>query len=200
MKLTHKTYPHVGVKESVFPFNMFPEVDPTLGPEMKSTGEVLGMSESFGLAFFKSQEAAGQALPLKGNVLITVVDRDKKDVLGVARSLHELGFTVTATEHTHEYLKKNGVPSTLVKKLHEGRPHIVDAIHNKEIDLVINTPSGKSSKYDDSYIRKAAIKYKIPYITTAASAKAAAEGIGDSIRKVGSRIVKSLQEYHRDIV
>jgi carbamoyl-phosphate synthase large subunit len=200
MKLTQKVYPHVGVKESVFPFNMFPEVDPTLGPEMKSTGEVLGIADSFGLAFFKSQEAAGQKLPVKGNVLITVIDRDKKDILNVARSLKDLGFSITATEHTHKYLAENNIPSTLVKKLHEGRPHIVDAIHNKEIDLIINTPSGKSSAYDDSYIRKAAIKYKIPYITTTAAAEATAEGIRSCIEKSGVGDVKSLQAYHKEIV
>jgi carbamoyl-phosphate synthase large subunit len=200
MNLKHKTYPHVGVKESVFPFNMFPEVDPTLGPEMKSTGEVLGIADSFGLAFFKSQEAAGQRLPLKGNVLITVTDKDKKDILNVARSLTELGFTITATENTHKFLTENNVSSTYVKKLHEGRPHIVDAIHNKEIDLIINTPTGKSSMYDDSYIRKAAIKYKIPYITTTAAAKAAAEGIKACLQKDGYGDVKSLQAYHKEIV
>ena len=121
MNLKHKTYPHVGVKESVFPFNMFPEVDPTLGPEMKSTGEVLGIADSFGLAFFKSQEAAGQRLPLKGNVLITVTDRDKKDILEVARSLKELGFNITATENTHKFLTENNVPSTYIKETSRGK-------------------------------------------------------------------------------
>ncbi len=199
MKLKHKTYPHVGIKESVFPFNMFPEVDPTLGPEMKSTGEVLGLADSFGLAFYKSQEAAGQKLPLKGNVLITVTDRDKKDMLEAARSLHKSGFNIFATEHTHKFLADNNVPSSLIKKVYEGRPHIVDAIHNKEIHLIINTPAGKSSMYDDSYIRKAAIKYKIPYITTTAAAKAAAEGIKEYLKKDGVGEVKSLQTYHKEI-
>ena len=199
MGLTHKAYPHVGVKEAVFPFNMFPEVDPTLGPEMKSTGEVLGMANSFGLAFTKSQEAAGQKLPRSGNVLMTVVDRDKKDVLDVAKQLVKLGFTLIATEGTHKFLAENGVKSRHIKKVHEGRPNIVDAIHNKEIQLVINTPSGKSSKYDDSYIRKAAIKYKLPYITTAAAAKATAEGIKASLSNKGEIKVKSLQSYHKAI-
>ncbi len=199
MELKHKKYPHVGVKESVFPFNMFPEVDPTLGPEMKSTGEVLGMSNSFGLAFFKSQEAAGQKLPQSGNVLITVVDRDKKDIIDVAKVLTKLGFTIVATDGTHRFLEENGVKTTQIKKVHEGRPNIVDAIHNKEINLVINTPSGKSSMYDDSYIRKTAIKYKIPYITTTAAAKATAEGIKASLAKKGEIKVKSLQSYHRAI-
>ncbi len=199
MALKHKTYAHVGIKESVFPFNMFPEVDPTLGPEMKSTGEVLGMADSFGLAFFKSQEAAGQRLPLKGNVLITVNGWDKKDIFETARSLAKLGFNIMATEHTHKFLAENSIPSTQIKKLHEGRPHIVDAIHNKEIDLIINTPTGKNSMYDDSYIRKAAIKYKIPYITTTAAAKAAAEGIRAYLEMNGLSEVKSLQAYHEGI-
>lgn len=199
MSLTQKKYPHVGVKEAVFPFNMFPEVDPTLGPEMKSTGEVLGMANSFGLAFAKSQEAAGQKLPRSGNVLMTVIDHDKADVLDVAKQLVKLGFTVVATEGTHKFLDRNGVKSKHIKKVHEGRPNIVDAIHNKEIQLVINTPSGKSSKYDDSYIRKAAIKYKIPYITTAAAAKATAEGIKASLANKGEIKVKPLQAYHKAI-
>ncbi len=199
MHLTHKEYPHVGVKEAVFPFNMFPEVDPTLGPEMKSTGEVLGMANSFGLAFAKSQEAAGQRLPRSGNVLVTVVDHDKVEILDVAKQLVKMGFTIIATEGTHKFLAGHGVRSKLVKKVHEGRPNIVDAIHNKEIQLVINTPSGKSSKYDDSYIRKTAIKYKIPYITTAAAAKATAEGIKASLANKGEIRVKALQSYHKAI-
>ncbi len=199
MDLTHKQYPHVGVKESVFPFNMFPEVDPTLGPEMKSTGEVLGMANSFGLAFAKSQEAAGQRLPRSGNVLVTIIDQDKAEVLDVVKQLVKMGFTIIATEGTHKFLAGHGVKSRLVKKVHEGRPNIVDAIHNKEIQLVINTPSGKSSKYDDSYIRKTAIKYKIPYITTAAAAKATAEGIKASLANKGEIKVKSLQSYHKAI-
>ncbi len=199
MKLKHKKYPHVGVKESVFPFNMFPEVDPTLGPEMKSTGEVLGMSSSFGLAFAKSQEAAGQRLPRSGNVLITVVDRDKKDIIDVAKQLVKLGFSIISTEGTHRFLDEMGITATQIKKVHEGRPNIVDAMHNKEIDLIINTPSGKSSMYDDSYIRKTAIKYKIPYITTTAAARATAEGIKASVASKGAIKVKSLQSYHKAI-
>jgi carbamoyl-phosphate synthase large subunit len=199
MELTHKEYPHVGVKEAVFPFNMFPKVDPTLGPEMKSTGEVLGMANSFGLAFAKSQEAAGQRLPRSGNVLVTVIDHDKAEILDVAKQLVKMGFTIVATEGTHKFLAQHGVKSRHVKKVHEGRPNIVDAIHNKEIQLVINTPSGKSSKYDDSYIRKTAIKYKIPYITTAAAAKATAEGIKASLANKGAIKVKALQSYHKYI-
>ncbi len=199
MALSTKTYTHVGIKESVFPFNMFPEVDPTLGPEMKSTGEVLGIADSFGLAFFKSQEAAGQKLPLEGSVLITVNDRDKNDILGAAQTLHTCGFKILATGNTHTFLVQNGVPSTHIKKVYEGRPNILDALHNKEIHLVVNTPVGKGGMYDDSYIRKTAIKYKIPYITTTAAFKAAAEGIREHIEKKGIGDVKSIQAYHQDI-
>jgi carbamoyl-phosphate synthase large subunit len=199
MNLSVKRYSHVGVKESVFPFNMFPEVDPTLGPEMKSTGEVLGIADSFGLAFYKSQEAAGQRLPSKGTVLISVTQRERKEILEVARYLQEAGFKIVATEGTHQFLGENGVPSAVIKKIHEGRPNIVDSIHNKEINLVINTPVGKSSMHDDSYIRKAAIKYKIPYITTTAAAKAVSEGIRAFLARGGDMDVKSLQRYHEEI-
>jgi len=199
LNLHHKHYPHVGVKEAVFPFPMFPEVDPKLGPEMKSTGEVLGMADTFGLAFFKSQEAAGQKLPVKGTVLISVTQKDKQGILPVAQYLHDIGFKILATEGTYQFLTKNNIPATPIKKVHEGRPNIVDAIHNKEIDLIINTPVGKSSKYDDSYIRKTALKYKLPYITTTAAAQAAAEGIKAYLSRKGDMLVKSLQEYHKDI-
>jgi carbamoyl-phosphate synthase large subunit len=192
-------FPYYGVKEAVFPFNMFPEVDPTLGPEMKSTGEVLGMADSFGLAFFKSQEAAGQRLPTEGTVLISVTARDREDILEVARFLKGAGFNIVATEGTQRYLEENGVSATFIKKVHEGRPNIVDAIHNKEIQLIINTPIGKDGKYDDSYIRKTAIKYKLPYITTGAAAKAAAEGIKAYLENRDGMSVRSLQDYHKDI-
>jgi len=199
MNLSHKTYPHVGVKESVFPFNMFPEVDPTLGPEMKSTGEVLGMAGTFGLAFYKSQEGAGQRLPERGTVLISVTPKDRAEILGVAQKLDALGFSIVATEGTNRFFREQGVPSAEIKKVQEGRPNIVDAIHNREIHLVINTPIGKASKWDDSYIRKTAIKYKVPYVTTVAAAKAAVEGIEAFIKGGDHLGVKSLQEYHREI-
>jgi carbamoyl-phosphate synthase large subunit len=174
-----KSIRHFGVKEAVFPFNMFPEVDPLLGPEMRSTGEVLGMADSFGLAFFKAQEAAQQQLPLEGTVLITVSERERPAVLAVARQFKKLGFRIKATEGTHRFLAENGIEGEHILKMHEGRPNIVDGIMNKEIHLVINTPSGKLSKYDDSYIRKAAIQYKVPYITTLAAAIAAGRGIAE---------------------
>jgi carbamoyl-phosphate synthase large subunit len=176
---------------------MFPEVDPLLGPEMRSTGEVLGMAESFGLAYFKAQEAVQAALPSEGSVLITVSEEDRPAVLEVARQFHKLGFTIRATNGTHKFLAENGIASEPILKMHEGRPNIVDGIMNDEIGLVINTPSGKLSKHDDSYIRKAAIKYKIPYITTLAAALAAARGIARNLKGHGS--VKSLQAYHSDI-
>ena len=192
-----KNIPHYGVKEAVFPFNMFPEVDPLLGPEMRSTGEVLGMADSFGLAYYKAQEATQLTLPDQGTVLLTVSEADRPAVGEVARQLHQLGFKILATNGTHRFLKECGIESKIIMKMHEGRPNIVDAIKNNEIQLVINTPSGKLSKHDDSYIRKTAIKFKIPYITTLAAALAAARGIAAHQRGHGA--VKSLQSYHRDI-
>jgi len=193
--LERKAIPYFGVKEAVFPFNMLPEVDPVLGPEMRSTGEVLGLADSFGLAFFKAEQGASQQLPYEGSVLISVSETEREDVVPAARQFADMGFTIQATQGTHEFLAARGIPSQPIKKLHEGRPNIVDGIMNKEIHLVINTPSGKLSKHDDSYIRKAAIKYKIPYITTTAAARAAAKGIA-AYRK-GKGEVRSLQEYHR---
>jgi carbamoyl-phosphate synthase large subunit len=195
--LIQKTIPHFGVKEAVFPFNMFPEVDPLLGPEMRSTGEVLGIADSFGLAFFKAEVAAQQTLPVEGTILLTVSPLDRNDVIEVARQFVSLGFKIIATEGTHHFLDEQGIKTELILKLQEGRPNIVDAITNGEIQLVVNTPSGKLSQYDDSYIRKTAIKYKVPYITTLAAAKAAARGIGEYQK--GYSKVKSLQSYHADI-
>jgi carbamoyl-phosphate synthase large subunit len=197
LNLKSKFISHFGVKEAVFPFNMFPEVDPLLGPEMRSTGEVLGLADSFGLAFFKAQEAAQQMLPSEGTVLITVSSRERPAVLEPANELNRLGFKIKATNGTHRFLAEHGIESEHILKMHEGRPNIVDGIKNKEIQLVINTPSGKLSKYDDSYIRKTAIKYKIPYITTLAAAIAVAKGIAAYRQGKGS--VRSLQSYHRDI-
>jgi carbamoyl-phosphate synthase large subunit len=197
LNLKPKSIRHYGVKEAVFPFNMFPEVDPLLGPEMRSTGEVLGLADSFGLSFFKAQEAAQQLLPSEGTVLITVSSKDRPAVLEVAKEFDRLGFKIKATNGTHRFLAEHGIQSEHVLKMHEGRPNIVDGIKNKEIQLVINTPSGKLSIYDDSYIRKAAIKFKIPYITTLAAAFAAAKGIAAYRQGKGS--VRSLQSYHRDI-
>jgi carbamoyl-phosphate synthase large subunit len=193
LNLKKRPIPHIGVKEAVFPFNMFPEVDPLLGPEMKSTGEVLGIAESFGLAFWKAQEAIN-SLPTKGTVLITISKPDRSSLAEIAREFIKLCFKIKATEGTQAYLARHGVDSELILKEHEGRPNITDAIKNKEIQLVINTPSGKLSKYDDSYIRKAAIKYKVPYITSLTAARAAVKGI--SAYCTGKLTVKPIQQYH----
>jgi carbamoyl-phosphate synthase large subunit len=195
--LKRRPIPHFGVKEAVFPFNMFPEVDPLLGPEMRSTGEVLGLAESSGLAFFKAQEAAGQTLPLEGTLLLTVSPRDREGALEVAQRFVELGFAIRATSGTAAFLAEHGIESVPVLKHHEGRPNLVDDIKNGEINLVVNTPSGKLSTIDDSYIRKTSIQYRVPYITTIAAAVAAAKGIAATRRGHGE--VKSLQAYHRDI-
>lgn len=197
LKLTPRSIPHFGVKEAVFPFNMFPEVDPVLGPEMRSTGEVLGLADSFGLAFYKAEEAAFSLLPTQGTALITVNDGDKGGAVEVAREFQKLGFRIKATSGTRQFLKNYGIESEPILKMHEGRPNIVDAIMNGEIQLVINTPIGRRGVYDDSYIRKTAIKYKIPYITTIAAAVAAAKGIA-AVKKGHGR-AKSLQRYHEEI-
>jgi carbamoyl-phosphate synthase large subunit len=197
ISLKNKMIPHFGVKEAVFPFMMFPEVDPVLGPEMRSTGEVLGMADSFGLAFYKAEEAAKQILPTEGTVLITVSTWDRPAILEVAQHFIELGFKIKATEGTHKFLDSQSIKSDFILKMHEGRPNILDAIKNGGIQLIINTPIGKLSQYDDSYIRKAAIQYRIPYITTLTAAIAAAKGIAAYSR--GKADIKSLQEYHLDI-
>ena len=198
LDLKQRHIPYFGVKEAVFPFNMFQEVDPLLGPEMRSTGEVLGLADSYGLAYFKAQEATQQPLPSKGTVLITVAEPDKAAIVDTAKAFSKLGFNIMATEGTYKYLAKKGIKTEQVLKVHQGRPNIVDSIKNNAIQLIINTPVGKRSQYDDSYIRKAAIKYKIPYITTATAAAATAKGI--AARKDKEDIVKSLQSYHADIV
>ena len=197
LNLKPKQIPHFGVKEAVFPFKMFPEVDPLLGPEMRSTGEVLGLAKSFGLAFFKSQKATQLTLPLEGTVLITIANKDKLRAFEPARLFSDLGFRILATKGTHQFLKEKGIESETIRKLGYGRPDIVDAIKNGEIQLIVNTPSGKESKDDDSYIRKAAIEYKILNITTTAAALAAARGI--AARRKGKSKIKSLQAYHADI-
>ncbi|MHC4983599.1 MAG: carbamoyl-phosphate synthase large subunit, partial [Planctomycetota bacterium] len=197
LDLKPRVIPHYGVKEAVFPFPMFPEVDPLLGPEMRSTGEVLGLASSFGMAFYKSQEAAKQVLPTEGTILISVSERDRPAVLQVAEKFGKLGFMIKATEGTHAFLAGKAIKSELIKKLHEGRPNIIDGIMNNEIHLVINTPIGKLSTHDDSYIRKTAIRYNVPYVTTLSAAIAAAEGI--AARRSGRSLVKSLQEYHAQI-
>ena len=196
--LKERNIPYYGVKEAVFPFNMFPEVDPLLGPEMRSTGEVLGLSHFYGEAFIKAQEATQTQLPLGGKVLISVDDKDKEEVLEVARGLHDAGFRILATKGTQKILTDAGILSEFVYKLGEARPDVNDMIVNGAVDLVINTPSADDNAMDDSYLRKAAIKKKVPYITTIAAAKAAVSGI-KSMNKPGCGVIKSLQELHAEI-
>ncbi len=196
--LTEKSIPNYGVKEAAFPFNMFPEVDPILGPEMRSTGEVLGLSASYGEAFFKAQEAIQSKLPLEGTVLISVNKKDKDEVIEIAKIFEECGFNIIATDGTNKVLNDAGIKSTRVNKLYEGQPNINDMIINGEIQLIVNSPIGKTSAQDDSYLRKAAIKAKIPYVTTIAAAKASAEGI-KYVKNNPSAGVKSLQTYHSEI-
>ncbi|HIS47666.1 MAG TPA: carbamoyl-phosphate synthase large subunit [Candidatus Scybalocola faecigallinarum] len=196
--LKEKKIPHFGVKEAVFPFNMFPEVDPLLGPEMRSTGEVLGLADNVGEAFYKAQEATQTCLPLDGTVLISVSNRDKNDVLAVAKQFKKAGFKIVSTKHTQEYLAEHGIESERINKISEGRPNVYDLITNKEVNIVINTPKGNDAGPDDSYVRKACIKSKVPYMTTMAAALATANGIltvkGE--KEVG---VMSLQERHSHI-
>ncbi len=194
--LKEKNIPYFGVKEAVFPFNMFPEVDPVLGPEMRSTGEVLGLADNTGTAFYKSQEAAGSVLPLEGRVLLSVNEQDKPEIAEIAASLHKDGFTVLATGRTYEVIKEAGIPVEKVNKLYEGRPNIQDMITNGDIQLIVNSPSGKESVHDDSYLRKSAIKHKIPYITTINAARAAVDGISQ-IKAHSTGDVRSLQEWHK---
>ena len=196
--LKEQHIPYYGVKEAVFPFNMFQEVDPLLGPEMRSTGEVLGIASTTGEAFFKAQEATQSKLPTEGSVLISVNSKDKPEVVDLAKSFREGGFKIYATRGTNKLLNENGIPSELVKKRHEGRPNLQDLIVNGEVQMIINTPAGKESAYDDSYVRRSAIKAKIPYITTVAAGKAAAEGILYEQKHAAKR-VESLQEWHSEI-
>ena len=197
-QLKEQHIPYYGVKEAVFPFNMFQEVDPILGPEMRSTGEVLGLSTSYGEAFYKAQEATQSKLPLEGTVLISVNDKDKAFVADVAKSFHEDGFKILATGGTYNVITEAGIPATKVKKLFEGRPNISDMIANGEIQLIVNSPIGKESVNDDSYLRKAAIKAKVPYMTTIAAAKATASGI-QYVKSHEAEEVKSLQQLHSEI-
>ncbi|MBE7043966.1 MAG: carbamoyl-phosphate synthase large subunit [Ruminococcaceae bacterium] len=190
---------HYGVKEAVFPWNMFPECDPVLGPEMRSTGEVLGLAPTVGEAFFKAQEATKTSLPKSGVVFISVNDQDKPEAVDVAANFAKAGFTIFATEGTYHLLEQANVPATKVKKLREGRPNILDEITNGKVQVIVNTPEGKSIEgADDSYIRKAAIKNAIPYYTTMAAAAAAASGILEA-QKYEDSGVKSLQTLHNEI-
>ncbi len=195
LNLKKKQLPYTGVKEAVFPFNMFDDVDPVLGPEMKATGEVMGIANTYPLAFFKAQEAAGKELPLSGKVLITVNDRDKHKIVESSKKFIELGFEIVATEGTHRYLKERGIKSSVINKINKGRPNIVDAIKNGEVQLIVNTPIGKKGMIDDSYIRSGAIKYNIPYITTTTATKASVEGIEAALKTEYQ--TRAIQDYHK---
>ncbi|MBQ7234211.1 MAG: carbamoyl phosphate synthase large subunit, partial [Kiritimatiellae bacterium] len=190
--------PYYGVKEAVLPFDKFPEVDPVLGPEMRSTGEVLGLADNFGLAYFKSQEAAGAPLPTKpGKVLVSLTEKSA-DIEAAVKKLVDLGFTILATEGTAAWLRDLGIPAYAVAKIGEGRPDCLDVIKNREVSVVINTPSVKANSMEHlGRIRKACIKYKVPYLTTIAAAYAAAEGIAAAMSGKGD--VRSLQSYHASI-
>ena len=196
--MKERKIPNYGVKEAAFPFNMFPEVDPVLGPEMRSTGEVLGISPSYGEAFYKAQEGIQSKLPLEGTVLISVNDKDKPELVEIAKQFHEDGFKILGTGRTYDLIVEAGIPATKVKKLYEGRPNIKDMITNGDIDLIVNTPVGKECVNDDSYLRKAAIKAQVPYMTTMAAARATAQGI-HYIKTNTEESVKSLQEFHSEI-
>ncbi len=190
--------PYFGVKEAVLPFDKFPEVDPVLGPEMRSTGEVLGLADTFGLAYFKSQEAAGAPLPTKpGKVLVSLSEK-VDEAAGAVKRLADLGFTVFATEGTAAWLRAHGVAAYVIAKIGEGRPDCLDVIKNREVSLVVNTPSGRrDARADDCRIRQSAIKYRLPYLTTIAAVRAAAEGIAAAMSGKGE--VRSLQSYHASI-
>ncbi|MCR5414106.1 MAG: carbamoyl-phosphate synthase large subunit [Kiritimatiellae bacterium] len=193
-----KTIPYYGVKEAVMPFEKFPEVDPVLGPEMRSTGEVLGLADTFGLAYFKSQEAAGSPLPTTPGKLLVSLSEKPSDAIAAVQRFAQLGFEVIGTEGTIEFLAKHGVKGSVIAKIGEGRPDVLDAIKNREVKVIINTPSGRrDARADDCRIRQAAIKYKVPYLTTLAAAQAAVEGIGAAMSGLGE--VKSLQSYHASI-
>ena len=198
LELREKKFKHYGVKEAVFPFNMFSEVDPLLGPEMRSTGEVLGMSDNFGEAYYKAQEATQTRIALEGTVLISVNDNDKPEIVSVAKDFEALGFKIIATGGTYDLLTKNGIKAEKICKLQQGRPNILDAITNGEIDIIINTPDNKQGLEDDSYIRKSAIRKRVFYVTTVAAAKATVEGI-KAVRSRGANTVKSLQKFHSEI-
>ena len=198
LELKEKKFSHYGVKEAVFPFNMFQEVDPILGPEMRSTGEVLGISDNFGEAYFKAQEATQTTIKLSGTVLISVNDRDKDELEEVAKGFADCGFKIVATAGTAKYIRSKGIECESVYKLQEGRPNMLDLIANGKVDIIINTPDDKKGAADDSYIRKNAIRNRVFYVTTMAAAKATIEGIKSVTRKSADSI-KSLQDYHSEI-
>jgi carbamoyl-phosphate synthase large subunit len=197
--LKMKKIPFVSVKEAVLPFNKFPGVDTLLSPEMKSTGEVMGISGNFGESFYKATLAAGDSLPLSGTVLLSINSRSRGELLPEVRSLHDSGFTFMATEGTAQYYNDMGIPCGQVHKVSEGRPNIIDLMKNKQVDMIINTPAGKVSKDDSYLIRQAAVRYHIPYMTTVAASRAAIRGLLE-VKKNRDIFVKPIQEYHKEVV
>jgi carbamoyl-phosphate synthase large subunit len=187
-------HPYVAVKEAVFPFSKLPGVDLLLGPEMRSTGEVMGIADSFGMAFAKAQISADGALPLDGAVFITVNDSDKNNVVPIARRLHALGFKIFATEGTARHLRQRGVPAERVLKVYEGRPNATDLIVSGQVRLLINTPLGKLTQQDDYVIRRTALQHRVAYTTTLSAASAAVDAIIALRSRAGE--VRSLQEWH----
>jgi carbamoyl-phosphate synthase large subunit len=185
---------HIAVKEAVLPFNRFSGVDTILGPEMRSTGEVMGIDRDLGMAYAKSQIAAGSELPKSGNIFVSVKDTDKRDIVHISHRLSELGFNILATRGTAEVLRRNGVEVEVLNKMHEGRPHVVDYMKNRDIQLIINTPSGKRQRTDQWSIRSYAVMYNVPLITTMSAARAAVHGM-ESILGRGME-VKPLQDWH----
>jgi carbamoyl-phosphate synthase large subunit len=193
-----KKLPYISVKEAVLPFNKFPGVDTILSPEMKSTGEVMGMAKNFGEAFFKAEMAAGDTLPMKGTVFISINSKSRKKLLPEMKLLFDNGFKLVATEGTSIFYNENGVPCEKIFKASEGRPNIIDLIKNDGVDLIINTPSGKIPTADAFAIRQAAVRYHIPIITTIAAAKAAVHGLLE-VRNSNHISIKSIQEYHAEV-
>jgi len=187
-------HPYVSVKEAVFPFSKLPGVDLLLGPEMRSTGEVMGIADGFGMAFAKAQAAADGSLPLEGAVLITVNDNDKDTVVPIARRFHALGFKIFATQGTARHLRGRGVPAERVLKVHEGRPNPIDLLVSGQIHLLVNTPLGKLTQQDDYVMRRAALQHRVAYTTTMSAASAACDAI-IALRSRASE-VRSLQEWH----
>jgi carbamoyl-phosphate synthase large subunit len=193
-----KQMPFISVKEAVLPFNKFPGVDTILSPEMKSTGEVMGIAPHFGEAFFKAEMAAGDPLPLSGTIFLSINRQSKEALLPEMKLLHELGFRMVATEGTALFLNGHGIPCERIYKVSEGRPNITDLIKNGEVDLIINTPTGKIPKYDAFSIRQAALRYRMPIITTVSAAKSAVQGLME-VRKRNDVSVRTIQEYHAEV-
>ena len=191
-------FDHIAVKEAVLPFNKFPGVDALLGPEMKSTGEVMGIDTDFGLSFQKAQLGAGVKLPVSGTVFVSVNDHDKEGVVDTARQIMDAGFRIVATQGTQQFLESRGIAAERILKIREGRPHILDEIKNDEIALMINTPAGEKTRSDDHQIRQAAVQYGVPYTTTLAGAQAMVAAI-ESLKKDQTVRIRSLQEFHATV-